>query len=171
MIRSIPLFSLAFVVAALCSGCGANYTWKSSVPSELRTVCVPTFRNESDVSEAGAVATRQVLREIQREGTFSVRNPGEAALEIQGVVKVVKLSVRAYDRATEMRLRAYDVSAVVEVSVVDKRRRKVLVDNRKYRPTVQATVGQDMATALRDVSGRLMDELAREVVDDLLNLK
>lgn len=171
MIRPIPLVSLTLVLASLFAGCGANYTWKSSVPSEMRTVCVPTFRNESDVSEAGAVATRQVLREIQREGTFAIRNPGDAALEIQGVVKSVSLGVRAYDRSAEMRMRAYDVSAVVEVSVVDKRRRKVLVDNRTYRPTVQATVGQDMTTALRDVSGRLMEELAREVVDDLLNLK
>ena len=169
MIRSTPLFVL--VLASLFSGCGANYTWKSSVPSEMRTVCVPTFRNESSISEAGAVATRQVLREIQREGTFAIRNPGDAALEIQGVVKSVSMGVRAYDRATEMRMRVYDVSATVEVSVVDKRRRKVLVDNRKYRPMVQATVGLDITTALRDASGRLMEELAREVVDDLLNLK
>ena len=169
MIRSIPLFALAFV--ALCTGCGANYTWKSSVPAEMRTVAVPTFRNESDAQELGAIASRQVLRELQREGTFRIRTQGDAALEIQGVVKSMALGPRAYDRSTEMRLRAYDVSAVVEISVIDKRRRKVLVDSRPYQATARATVEQDMTTALRDASGRLMEDLATQVVDDLLNLK
>lgn len=169
MIRPIPLLALA--LAFLLAGCGANYTWKSSVPAEMRTVAVPTFRNESDVQELGAIASRQVLRELQREGTFEIRTSGESALEIQGVVKSTTLDVKAYDRSTELRMRAYDVKALVEVSVIDKRRRKVLIDNRRYQATTRATIGQDMTTALRDASGRLMEDLATQVVDDLLNLK
>ncbi len=68
-------------------------------------------------------------------------------------------------------MRGYDVSAIVEVSVVGKRQRRVLVDNRQYRAATWATIGQDMTTAQRDASGRLMEDLATQVVDDLLNLK
>ena len=171
MIRSIPLFSLALVLASLFSGCGANYPWKSSVPAEMRTVAVPTFRNESDVQELGAIATRQVLRELQREGTFKIRTPDEAALEIQGVVKSASCGMSAYDRRTRGRIAAYDCSATVEVSVIDKRNRKVLIDNRKYRAEASVTSGQDVTTSMRDASGRLADDLARQVVNDVLNLK
>ena len=52
----------------------------------MRTVSVPTFRNETDVLELGAVATRQTLREFQREGTFRIASQDDAALEVQAVL-------------------------------------------------------------------------------------
>ena len=159
------VFCLAF------GGCGTCYSWRSAVPEDARTVAVPTFRNESNVSEAGALASRQILREFQREGTFKVRTVGEAAIEIQGVVKSVKPALSAYNRRQGGRIVAYDVSATAEVSVIDKRSRKVLVDNRRYVANATFTAGQDRTTAVRDASGRLMDDLARQVVDDILNLK
>ena len=42
---------------ALVAGCTA-YTWTSPIPAEMRTVAVPTFRNESNVTEMGNVVTR-----------------------------------------------------------------------------------------------------------------
>ena len=161
---------LLAVSAAVC-GCSSSYSWRSSVPEEVRTVSVPTFRNESNVSEFGAVATRQLLREFQREGTFRIRTAGDAAIEIQGVIKSVSPTLTAYDRRSGGRIAGYDVSATAEISVIDKRSRKVLVDNRRYVARATFTAGQDKTTAVRDASGRLADDLAQQVVDDLLNLK
>lgn len=161
---------LLAVSAAMC-GCSSSYSWRSSVPADARTVTVPTFRNESNVSEVGALASRQLLREFQREGTFKVHTSGEAAIEVQGVIKSVSPAMAAYNRRAGGRVAAYDLNATAEISVIDKRTRKVLVDNRKYVANAAFTAGQDRATAVRDASGRLMDDLARQVVDDILNLK
>ena len=161
------------ILIALCAmcGCATDYAWKPSVPEAMRTVSVPTFRNESEVVELGALASRQLLREFQREGTFRVRTVGDAALEIQGVVKSANCGMSAYDRRIRGRNAAYDCFATAEVSVIDKRNRKVLVDNRIYRAETSVTSGQDITTSMRDASGRLMDDLARQVVNDILNLK
>ena len=159
------------VAFALMCGCATNYSWRSAVPEDARTVSVPTFRNESNVSELGSIATRQLLREFQREGTFKIRVNGDAALEIQGVIKSATPSMSARDRRLGTRIAAYSASAEAEVSVIDKRRGKVLVDNRRYRAEASFTAGQDRTTAMRDASGRLADDLARQVVDDILNLK
>lgn len=159
------------VASVLVCGCGTSYSWRSAVPEEARTVSVPTFRNESNASELGAVATRQLLREFQREGTFRIRTAGDAALEIQGVIKSASFGMLAYDRRIYGRLAASECRAVAEVSVIDKRNRKVLVDNRKYDATTTFTSREDHTTAMRDASGRLADDLARQVVNDLLNLK
>lgn len=167
---SLELGACCLLLGGFC-GCASSYSWRPSVPQEMRTVCVPTFRNESDVSELGAIATRQLLREIQREGTFKIRNAGEAAVEIQGVVKRANCAVGAYDRTTELALNAYNYTAIAEISVIDKRSRKVLVDNRKFTAKTQLTAGHDLTTAMRDASGRLMDDLSRQVVDALLGLK
>ena len=161
---------LLAVGAAMC-GCSSSYSWRSAVPEDARTVTVPTFRNESNVSEVGALASRQLLREFQREGTFKVRSADEAAIEVQGVIKAVSPAMAAYNRRSGGRVAAYDLSATAEISVVDKRKGKVLVDNRKYVANATFTAGQDRTTAVRDASGRLMDDLARQVVDDILNLK
>ena len=171
MKRENPLFAFALAFALAFVGCATDYSWWPSVPEEVRTVSVPTFRNESNVSEFGAVATRQLLREFQREGTFKVRTAGEAAIEVQGTIKSVTPMQAAYNRRVGGRVVAYDLSAAAVISVVDKRIRKVLVDNRKYTATATLTAGQDRTTAIRDASGRLMDDLARQVVDDILNLK
>jgi hypothetical protein len=71
----------------------------------MRTVSVPTFRNESDVVEIGAVATRQVLREFQREGTFSIRRSGSSALEVQGSIVKASRDPAAFNRGYGSRAR------------------------------------------------------------------
>ena len=172
-VLDFKLETLNFILIALCAmcGCATDYSWRSSVPEDARTVTVPTFRNESNVSEIGALASRQLLREFQREGTFRIRTSGNAAIEVQGVIKSVAPALAAYNRRAGGRVAAYDLSAIAEISVIDKRRGKVLVDNRRYVARTTFTAGQDRTTAVRDASGRLMDDLAQQVVGDILNLK
>ena len=159
------------ILSILLPGCKSGYSWRPQVPKGMRTVSVPTFRNETNVQGLGSAMTRQTLREFQREGTFEVRRDGDAALEIQGVVKDAHPVGAGYDRRSGLRYASYDFMAIAEVSVVDKRNGRVLVDNRRYRATTTFTAGQDVSTAERDASGRLAEDLARQVVDDVLDLK
>lgn len=155
----------------LLAGCGTSYSWRPGVPDAKRTVTVPTFANETDMIELGAVGARQLLREIQREGTFRIAPEADAALEVQGVVKKVSRGGVSYDRRTGMRYAGFTLKAEVEISVVDKARRAVIVDGKRYLASTPVTSSQDLMTYNRDASGRLMDDLARQVVDDLLQLK
>jgi hypothetical protein len=157
--------------ALFLSGCASEYSWRSKVPDDMRTVSVPVFRNESEVTELGAVAARQLLREFQREGTFRIASPGNGAIEIQGIVKRTTSGTAGYNRGTGMRYSNFDLAAEVEVSVVDKVKGKVLVDNKPYRATATFTENGDYTTSRRDASGRLSEDLARQIVDDVLALK
>lgn len=159
------------VSLALAAGCASSYTWRTHVPEAMRTISVSTFPNETDLVEVGALATRQVLRELQREGTFKLASADEAALEIQGVVKSVSLNGTAYSRRTYMRFTSYQMQMTAQISVIDKVNGKVLVDNKFYTAHTTLSAGQDSTTAERDASGRLADDLARQVVDDILNLR
>ena len=104
-------FPIAAALAVL-AGCRA-YTWTSSVPEDMRTVSVPTFRNETDVVELGAVATRQTLREFQREGSFKVMRPGDAAIEVQGVIRSLAMEKMTMLIVTHEMKFARDVSTRV----------------------------------------------------------
>ena len=153
---------------ALCAGC-ASYTWRSSVPSDLRTVSVPTFRNETDVTELGAVATRQVLREFQREGTFKIASSDDAALEVQGVLKSSDSSTLDFRRETANRAYEHVLSLKAEVSLVDRRNGRVLFDNRVYKAETSFFSDSDVVTGRRGASGRLAEDLARQIVDDVVD--
>lgn len=161
--------SWVLLLSMFC-GCASSYSWRSSVPERYRTVSVPVFRNESGLNEIGSVATRQVLREFQREGTFRIRGVGDSAIEVQGIVKNVGAGSRAYDRRTGLRYQAFEMTAEVEVSVIDKLQGRVLVDSRKFTASTSFIAGQDLTTSERDAAGRLGDDLSRQIVDAVLAL-
>lgn len=160
----VPLLALA------ASGCG-SYSWKPSVPSDYRTVSVPTFANDSDVTELGSVVTRQVLREFERDGTYRIASVGSSAVEIQGRIRSGESKVVAYERNTGARNREHGFDVVAVVSFIDKRNGRVLVDNRRYKAHTTFLAGHDVLTGQRDASGRIAEDLARQIVDDALGLK
>ena len=160
---------MMLVMLAAC-GCASSYSWSPKVPAKYRTVSVPVFRNESQLNELGSEMTRQVLREFQREGTFKIRRAGDSALEVQGVVKGVGVGSRAYDRRMHLRYSGYEMTATVEISVIDKLNGKVLVNNKVFKPETHFTASQDLTTSERDAAGRLGDDLSRRVVDMVLEL-
>lgn len=157
------------LLAAIGCGC-ANYSWKSAIPEGMRTVAVPTFRNESSVTGLGSAIATQTLREFQREGTFKIKPAGDSAIEIQGIVRDSDSHSVAYARKTGERNREYRLHATAIVSIIDKKSGKVLVDNRKYTATTSFLAGDDILTGERDATGRLAEEFARQILDDTLAL-
>jgi len=162
-------FHLSLCALALLAGCAA-YSWRSTVPEEMRTVAVPVFRNETNVTGLGSEITKQVLREFEREGTFKICRAGESAVEVQGIVKHSKSDAVAYGRSVGARNREYRMEVMAIVSFIDKKTGKVLVDNRPYKTDVTFLAGDDIMTGERDASARLAEELARSIVDDVLSL-
>ena len=162
-------FLLALVTVAALAGCRSPYSWTSDVPQKLRTVAVPTFRNESDVTELGVLAATQILREFQREGTFKIARPDDAAVEVQGVITDVYVTSNGGDVRTGNRTTDCSLMMRAEVSVVERVNGRVLVDNKVYTANTTFIVGPiDLLTAERDASRRLAEDLAAQVVDDVL---
>jgi len=170
--RFFSSICLLILTAGLMIGCGSDYAWRrSSVPEDVRRVYVPTFRNESDTTELGIIASRQILREFQREGTFKIGTEDDTVLEVQGVIKSASAGISAYDRRSGSHKSSYTFTAKAEVSVIDKRSQRVLVNNRRFTASTVFTTGGDLATGKRDASGRVMEDLARQVVDCVLGIK
>lgn len=160
--------AFALTVGLVLTGCRTVYRWSSGVPDEMRAVSVPVFRNASDVTGLGAAVTTQVLREIQREGSLRVAAPDDCAVEIQGEVRSDHSATVAYERRTGARTREHRFTAVAVVSVVDKKSGKTLIDKRKYTAGTTFLANDDVLTGERDASGRLAEDFARQIVDDVL---
>ena len=161
---AIP-FACAFALLAGCLG----YSWTSDVPESRRTVSVPAFENRTNYAEFGATATKHVLREFQREGTFKIRRTGDSALELQGVVTKVTLNGINYDRGYDRRASEYRMKVTVECSLIDKVENKVLFNNRKFTGETTFLSQRDVLTGQRNASDRLATDLARQIVDGVLS--
>ena len=66
----MKIMNACIAAAALFAAGCASYSWKASVPEDMRTVDVPVFRNESSVTELGgemsAHVSRLVIQTIQK---------------------------------------------------------------------------------------------------------
>ena len=165
---AVRLFCVA--AAAVVAGC-AGYSWKSGVPAGMRTVSVPVFRNETFVTGLGNEVTRQILREFQREGPFKIVSSDDAALEVQGILTGESSSEAAFSRSTGDRYRESRFKVTAKVSVIDKKRGRVLVDNREYVAMTTYLDDSDAVSRKRDASGRIGEEFARKIIDDILEME
>ena len=159
------LSSLASV-ALLLVGC-SSYRWTSNVPEELRTVAVPVFENRTSSAELGPIVTQYVLREFQREGTFSIRRSGDSALEVQGSIVKASRDPAAFNRGYGSRASEYRYTVTAEVSLINKDTGKVLLNNRRYMAETTFLTRGDLLTTQRDAAARIAQEFARQIVDDV----
>lgn len=167
----MKLSELIIPMLLLTTGCANSYQWKSSVPQDIRTVAVPVFVNKSDLTEVGVIASRQLLREFQREGTFKIARNDDSAVEIQGTIDSCEGESIAYARRTGQRIIGYDFTITATLSVIDHKNGRVMIDNKVYVGSAPVTSGDDITNSYRNASGAAADDLARQIVDDVLNLK
>ena len=159
-LSSVVLFLSALV------GC-AGYRWTSRVPDELRTVAVPVFENRTSSAELGPIVTQYVLREFQREGTFSIRRTGDSALEVQGSIIRASRDPAAFNRGYGSRASEYRYTVMAEVSLINKDTGKVLLNNRHYVAETTFLTRGDLLTTQRDAAARIAQDFARQIVDDV----
>lgn len=161
--------SVVLSAMVLLSGC-AGYTWGTSVPTEYRKVSVPVFENLTAVSEIGPIVTQYTLREFQREGSFRIVCPEEAVIEVQGVLRSMSRQGVAYDRGQGMRAAEYQYVVVADVTFVDKKNGKVLLERKGVRGETTFLTNDDLLTGQRNASFRIAADIARQIVNDALGL-
>ena len=163
------MFSLMLVATVLLSGC-VGYSWGTSVPKEYRKVSVPVFENLTPVSEIGPIVTQYTLREFQREGSFRVAHPEDAAIEVQGVLRSMDRHAVAYDRGRGMRASEYRYVIVADVSFIDKKNGKILLERRGVKGETTVLTHNDLLTGQKNASFRIASDIARQIVNDAVAL-
>ena len=163
------MLSVASIATVLFSGC-AGYQWGTTVPEEYRKVSVPVFENMTAVSEIGPIVTQYTLREFQREGSFSIVRPEDAAIEVQGVLRIMSRQGVAYDRGQGMRASEYRYVVVADVSFVDKRNGKVLLERKEIKGETTYLTQDDLLTGQKNAAFRIAADIARQIVNEAVAL-
>lgn len=161
------------VVAALIQlGCGYHTAGHAAqLPPDIKTIAVPSFKNETLTYRIDQMLTSSVVREFTTRTRYHiVSDPGDDAdATLRGTVLSTAVSPLTYDTNSG---RAASVLVVVSMRVImTDRQGKVLYQNPAYLFREQYEVSQDLATFFEEDSPafrRLSQDFARTLVSNVL---
>lgn len=155
----------------LSTGCGYHTAGKSNLlPSDLRTISVPAFVNQTQTYKIEQMLTAAVVQEFSTRTTYRiVTQPDSADAVLRGTVLATSTTPLTYDSKTG---RAASVLIIVSMSVSLKDSQgKVLYQNPSYVFREQYQVSQELSSFFEEDSPafqRLSREFARTLVSNVL---
>jgi outer membrane lipopolysaccharide assembly protein LptE/RlpB len=168
--RGLSGISMFLTLSAL--GCGYHTAGHATqIPGSVKTIAVPSFKNETLTYRIEQMLTASVVREFTTRTRYRiVSDPSDNAdATLVGTVLSTTASPLTYDTATG---RAASVLVVVsmKVSLTD-RYGKVLYQNPAYLFREQYEVSQDLSSFFEEDSPafrRLSQDFARTLVSNVL---
>lgn len=167
------LFLALLALAALSQlGCGYHTAGHAAqLPPDIRTIAVPSFKNETLTYRIEQMLTSSVVREFTTRTRYHIVSDAgdDADATLRGTVLSTSASPLTYDTASG---RAASVLIVVSMRVImTDRHGKVLYQNPAYLFREQYEVSQDLATFFEEDSPafrRLSQDFARTLVSNVL---
>jgi outer membrane lipopolysaccharide assembly protein LptE/RlpB len=162
---------LAVAACALLSSCGYHTAGRANLlPSDLRSIAVPAFVNQTQTYKIEQTLTNAVVQEFTTRTRYRITsNPAASDAVLQGTVLSTYTTPLTYDSRTG---RAASVLVIVamKVSLTDKQG-KVLYENPSYTFREQYQVSQELSSFFEEDSPalqRLSQEFARTLVANIL---
>ena len=165
---------VAGLLALICvfsTGCGYHTAGRANLlPSELRTLAVPAFANQTQTYKIEQTLTAAVVQEFTTRTNYHVvSDPHAADATLRGTVTAASATPLTYDTATG---RASTVLVIVSMNVVlTDAKGRTLYQNPAYIFREQYQVSQEASTFFEEDSPafrRLSSEFARTVVSNIL---
>ena len=158
------------VLVLLNTGCGYHTAGKANLlPSDLRTLAVPAFVNQTQTYKIEQLLTAAVVQEFSTRTTYRVVTQPDADAVLRGTVLTTSTTPLTYDSKTG---RAASVLVIVSMSVSLKDKQgKVLYQNPSYVFREQYQVSQELSSFFEEDSPafqRLSREFARTLVSNVL---
>ena len=154
------------------AGCGYHTVGHSvQLPANVKTIAIPTFKNETNTYRIEQMLTNSVVREFTTRTHYHILNdPGEGAdATLRGTVLSTSASPLTYNSATGQ---AASVLIVVSMKVsLSDRQGTVIYQNPAYLFREQYEVSQDLASFFEEDSPafrRLSQDFARTLVSNIL---
>jgi len=169
---SSRFFAFLFAPLLLASGCG-YHTVNSAVhlPNTVRTIAIPSFRNNTNSYHTEAMFTQAVIGEFNSRTSYRIvtgQDPSADAT-LHGTITGFQIIPLTYDNTTGQ-TSSYLVTITARLSLVD-RQQKVLWQNPSYMFRQQYEQTLDLASFIQEdtaATRRLAHDFAQSAVADIL---
>lgn len=170
-----PLLSAVAVLVLLiaAAGCGYHAAGKGSqIPTEVRTIAIPAFVNQTQTYRIENLLTQAVVREFNTRTKYRITSdPGEADAVLSGTVLSTQLAPLTYDSNTG-RASSGLVTVTMKVNLKTKDGR-VLYENGNYVFREQYQVSGQVSSFFEEESpamDRVSKDFARMLVSNVLEM-
>ena len=128
-----PVLAAAGVAAAVLSA-GCDQTVKRTLPSEIRTLYIAEYRNQTDQSLLPSMMLEELRRSFRLDGRLNiVDDPKQASAVLEGTFTEYTKQPARYDRNNVVQ--EYRMRLVVDLSLTDMDRKQVLWAERGPKET------------------------------------
>ena len=147
MSRLLTRALLAIFVLWSVASCG--YTLQGDLPSHLKTVSVPVFKNRSNEAGAESTITAGVINAFTTNGRLRVVPLDQADSVLEGEITAYNVQSLTYD--SKLNLRSYQLTVSMDVRFRDLKRSELLWQQNGLTEQVSF-----------DVAGQVSDTISRE---------
>jgi outer membrane lipopolysaccharide assembly protein LptE/RlpB len=165
--------AMLMVLTLITSGCGYHTAGKASrIPTEVKTLAVPAFTNQTQTYRVEAVLTEAVVREFNTRTHYRiVTDPDGADAVLRGTVTGTQLAPLTYDSNTG---RASSALVTVNMRVVlTAKNGRVLYANSNFTYREQYQVSRELPSFFEEQGPavqRLAQDFARTLVSNVLEM-
>jgi hypothetical protein len=154
------------MLAALSAGC-MGYRIGNSPPAGIRTVHVPTFKNQTDQPLLEADTTRATIQALQQDGSLKVADSDLADSRLDVALTTMTMNPVVYDRNNARSPEQYRLQIQAKLSLIDARTGKAILE-RAVKGETLFKPGEDLGAAKRIAVPEASKDLAHQVVQAVL---
>ena len=158
---------VAIMCCVLMAGC-LGYRIGPVLKADYRSVAVPMFKNQTLQPQIEAQITGAILKRLQADGTLRVESEPNADIIVRGeIIRYYRHQLRSVREETGV-AREYRITITSHITVQDKQTGEVIRGPTKVTGSAETFIGIDQQTAEFQALPLIADDLARQVVDLLV---
>ena len=158
------------VVVSVSSNCGYHLAgYGSTLPSHIRAISIPVFKNSSSEPNIQRDATDAMRRAFISDGRLKVTDTSKADLVMRG--KLTNYQLRGVSFSSEDSAEEYIVRLGIEVEVYDRIKKRIIFSQKfttqwDYRSTSSVVDSEsEKQTALKEAYNDLADMLVSTTIE------
>jgi hypothetical protein len=152
----------------LICGCGYQAGPTNGVEAGRKSVQFETFSNKTLQPRLNDAVSEALRRQMQRDGTYHLATHGQPDIIVTGVLLQYDRREVSFNASDVLTVQNYRVSVIAQVTARDANSGKVIFD-KKITGYTLVQVGSDLPSAERQATPLLADDLAKNVVSQLVD--
>ena len=165
--------SLIFVLVSSCVLSSCGYTQKAHLPNDIKTIAVPTFKNEIPPRDQFAYQpgleielTNAIRDRFIFDGNLKVVDESKADAILEGSIVSYEQEGLRFDRLESVD--EYRLFLVVKFKLIDRRTKKVLIEEPNFSGRTEFFVSQRPGSNRKKTTDSATFDLARSLVDRIV---
>ncbi len=133
---------------------------------DVKTVAVPTFKNETLTPQIENLVTTTVIKQIQQDGTYSVTSADKADAIIEGTIVDLRRRSQRSVRGNVLATSEYNLTVTLEFKIV-RRDTGAEIQTRSVRGITSFFVGGDIQQDERQAIPLAVEHAAQQLVGEI----